>query len=297
MAAGVKIVVPTVFTDPTLPKLRDDAVFPDAGGVMLLDTNHPLRPMGSSVAPGAVVPNLLKTMLKGLQAGAADADYDGALVDNASLISAGRGKFEKSNLGGIHMIFSQANTTTNSWGKVRLPAAAMAYMAANTGHEFYSSLWLRVTRASTSAGLQKHSDHGVGQFWTVNAGNAQDTVYPTNITRKNWRADGAVGTSASGSGARSALGGLFQAIDRTPIDTPVESAGVPSNAVFIGGNFGGGKSPSAVFYRAYIEDLTVSGRSWATVNALDFAEYTRQVLTSGGRSFGDTVPTDPTTIP
>lgn len=50
-----------------------------------------------------------------------------------------------------------------------------------------------------------------------------------------------------------------------------------------------------LFYRAYIEDLTVSGRSYAAVDALDYAEYTKQVTTAGGRYYADTY-TDPATI-
>lgn len=53
---------------------------------------------------------------------------------------------------------------------------------------------------------------------------------------------------------------------------------------------------SSIFYRAYIEDLTVSGRTYAEVDAIDYALYTKEVLTPGGRYYGDTY-TDPATIP
>jgi hypothetical protein len=55
-------------------------------------------------------------------------------------------------------------------------------------------------------------------------------------------------------------------------------------------------APSVVFYRTYLEDLTVSGRTYAEVDALDVALYTKHVLTTGGRYYGDTY-TDPATIP
>jgi hypothetical protein len=42
--------------------------------------------------------------------------------------------------------------------------------------------------------------------------------------------------------------------------------------------------------------LTVSGRTYAEVDAIDHALYTREVLTPGGRYYGDTY-TDPATLP
>lgn len=48
--------------------------------------------------------------------------------------------------------------------------------------------------------------------------------------------------------------------------------------------------------RAYVEDLTVSGRTYAEVDAIDHALYTKEVLTPGSRYYGDTF-TDPATIP
>jgi hypothetical protein len=52
-----------------------------------------------------------------------------------------------------------------------------------------------------------------------------------------------------------------------------------------------------VFWRGYVEDLTVSGRTYAEADAIDIAEFTKQVLTSGGRYYGDTIVTAPSTIP
>lgn len=55
------------------------------------------------------------------------------------------------------------------------------------------------------------------------------------------------------------------------------------------------KTDSHVIYRMYLEDLTVSGRTHAQVEALDHALYTKEVLTEGGRYYGDTY-TSPATL-
>ncbi len=56
------------------------------------------------------------------------------------------------------------------------------------------------------------------------------------------------------------------------------------------------KADSHIIYRVYLEDLTVSGRTHTDVDAIDYAYYTRQVLTAGGRYYGDTY-TNPTSVP
>jgi hypothetical protein len=53
---------------------------------------------------------------------------------------------------------------------------------------------------------------------------------------------------------------------------------------------------SWAFYRAYIEDLTLSGRTWAEVNAIDYALY-QAAFGTDGRFEGDTTFTAPSTIP
>ena len=47
------------------------------------------------------------------------------------------------------------------------------------------------------------------------------------------------------------------------------------------------KAPSFAFYRCYVEDLTVSGRTFAEVADLDQQLYTKEVLTAGGRYHND----------
>jgi hypothetical protein len=66
------------------------------------------------------------------------------------------------------------------------------------------------------------------------------------------------------------------------------------------GNGGSGSAltnqcPSDIFYRGYCEDLTVSGRTYADVDALDKALWDA-AFAAGGRFAGDTF-TAPSTFP
>ena len=56
------------------------------------------------------------------------------------------------------------------------------------------------------------------------------------------------------------------------------------------------KSPSVALYRIYVEDLTLSGRTYAEVKAIDDAEFAKAFV-SGGRFYGDTWSNPATVIP
>lgn len=56
------------------------------------------------------------------------------------------------------------------------------------------------------------------------------------------------------------------------------------------------KSPSFAVYRIYIEDLTLSGRTYAQVKAIDDAEFAK-AFASGGRFHGDTWSNPSTVLP
>lgn len=48
------------------------------------------------------------------------------------------------------------------------------------------------------------------------------------------------------------------------------------------------RMPSHVVYRYYLEDLTISGRTYAQVDAIDQRLYAAKISTPGGAYFGDT---------
>lgn len=56
------------------------------------------------------------------------------------------------------------------------------------------------------------------------------------------------------------------------------------------------KSPSVIVYRIYVEDLTLSGRTYAQVKAIDDAEFAK-AFAEGGRFYGDTWSNPATVLP
>jgi hypothetical protein len=53
--------------------------------------------------------------------------------------------------------------------------------------------------------------------------------------------------------------------------------------------------PSVVDYRAYVEDLDLSGRTYAQVDNIDFGLYNK-AFAVGGRLYGDTTPSNPNVV-
>lgn len=263
------------------------------GSLLLLDAAHPVKAFPTGVpAHGTSLPNLLAAKAEPLLGGAnGDVSVQSIYSDPA------HGKVERSARGGIHVIQSVQQAGLREGFQLRLPTAIVDYFKANPTHQFYISQWGKTTRAETAS---QHSVSGM-------SGTAAKSFAFT-------LGDGIsapVGAGPAVLGYRQVAETTGQATFRNAgvadLHTDFTSANInpASAAIFEVGNFlvpnqGAGKAGlhgAQIFYRGYIEDLTVSGRSYAQVDALDFAEYTKQVLTAGGRYHGDTTPTNPSTIP
>jgi hypothetical protein len=286
---GRKIVLTgTTLTDTTAPRLVTIDPIESAGSLYLVEPMHPVEQWAAGVpATGSTVPNLFQSTL--------------GIADPTILITGGandgtKGKVERSTKGGLHGIVSQAATLVAGDGvQITMPASLETYIEANLGHSYYISIWDRLTRANGSGGDAIFTCSFTGTSTNQGIAFAMVSLWsspPVGSTLGFDILDNVVGPRYANV-ARSAAA----AMTTTPISAgPVW--GAPTGAV-------GSTSltnrntrwPSFVFYRVYLEDLTVSGRTYAQVHAIDNALYNEQVLTPGGRYYGDTTPTAPATIP
>lgn len=205
-------------------------------------------------------------------------------------LTGANGLLERSGVGGVHGIVTLANTTGGEQSaSTRLPAAITSYMVANPTHDYYFSWWGYVTRLANADQATASLGQIAYSSTVYMAAFGQADVKPTSGARIS-----AVETNPNATGA------TFRAIGITgATGSPASLVGKPWEVGrFDGYHVGAGakKSPSHILYRVYGEDLTVSGRSFARVAALDQAEYAKAVTTAGGRYYGDTF-TDPATIP
>jgi len=284
---GLQIKIPNLsFTDVTLPTLYVEPMLIN-GSLFLIDPTHPYNPyIGIPVDSTFVIPNIAAPQALSLVTGSTTAGV------RSIQMSGTKGKIERTLKGGIHAIISETTSGVTAF-EVNLPDNIRDYMVANQNtHSFYTSLWHRITRAepaSTKRSFGAFTETDVKYLWSFDA---QGDLPPVGAKQlgAHQTADGkSLGIAYRSIGVNGTTGGTIGA---TPDGKAVFRVGVNSNWA-VGGS---GAYASQVLYRAYIEDLTVSGRTYAQADAIDYALYIKEVASSGGRYYGDTF-TDPVTLP
>jgi len=293
--SGLKLVIPYAVSDKTIPILRDDLILAP-GSLMLLDTSN-----GSQSQP-AVIPAGLSTGLlpniawKECAAVLGTGDAASLAFSAYNNLSGTNGKFEITSKKGLHSLISQVNhTATSQNSSVRIPLAIRNYIAANPTHKYYVSTWVRQTRSFVTG-----IDFGVLVMNFSTTGNYNVLQSPSQVRIQ--------GQSAALEYRDAlAVNDLNPQIRNKAINALTGTPGGNGNSDLGFSLFanGGGlnaygsvsvlnKCPSMIMYRAYIEDLTVSGRTYATVDAIDKQMYDA-AFAVGGKFYGDSF-TDPTTI-
>lgn len=301
---AVQIKIPGVtFTDADdLPVVRTDSIFPAQGALALIDPTHPVSSWSSGVpANGGTVPNVAWEQAAAMLGSGTEGSL-AASIYNVGLSST-QGLVERSGKGGLHAIVSPTVTFSDATVgfNVAIPTAIFNYIRTNSTHKYYASVWQKVTRAASTA--------SVVLFSTINS----DANYALSFSAlSNQYLNGTLDTAGA---VDDTVGNRFRNMASTPGNTGSFGADTIANdttyapsarSVFLVGNrhnnngisSGGarrGKGGSRILYRYYLEDLTVSGRTYAQVDTLDRALFAALCNTAGGRYYGDTF-TDPATI-
>lgn len=314
-------------------KFKLDPILPDNGGaVFLVDPTNPLNPWPNGMpAHNADIPNLVAMQpelgvedLHDALGGPLTLKY---LTDG--LLTGSYGKMERTSKGGLHTIISQddglSGLTGNSGGThyqvIRAPGSyepqgtlvaatpLSNYFYGTDGtdgayrHSFYLSMWLRVTRRRISqlvpvAGLTMNANYTSGYNVWVMGPSVDGPDYQVMPM------PGAANYLDHYVSLNNGLGNTLQQVastDRLQLgggvatSTTIVSALDAGQAAFMGSS-SQGNAGSFIFYRSYMEDLTVSGRTFEEVASIDQSLYEKEMLTPGGRYYGDTF-TDPATIP
>lgn len=286
------ILTGTKLTNLSAPKLATiDSILPEAGALMLLDPTHPYDDWGTfDLASTFNLPNLAYDQAKALVPTGTTTTLGAQYVKGADFVVNGTSeKVERSGKGGLHVTFSQTVGNSGLGGRnisVFGGSAINSYILANKGHSFYSAFWGRTTRGALAfdAGTQQHSSaNGQSLPWSfyTRPTTAGDVNYPTSAERLAHSNDGAFSSAGKTNSP------LFQdiAVSNASAATSVATAffklaaQAGTNAL---------KAGSMIFYGFYLEDLTVSGRTYAQVNALVRAKYDKDVKGATGRYYNDT---------
>lgn len=288
---GQKVVLSDVtFTDTSLPIILNDPIL-SSGSLFLFDPSHSQGVFSGVPASGGSVPNVAWSEAAAILGSGTSSSLAG-VVTSTNPTEASKSLVERTTKLGVHQIISLvAQTVANNW-IVSLPTPIRDYLYAHrTDHSFYFSMWHKVTRPGIA-----------------NSANQSPIHYASNTVNYLFFAQSGLPTSAgsnkrsypSGIGDPNVAAGQERFLNINP--TAQTGAGVSNgnNIDFGLGNFGSwqafnlNKCSSRIIYRVYVEDLTVSGRSYATVDAIDYAMY-QAAFTSGGKFYDDTY-TAPSTI-
>jgi len=294
---GLRIKIPsTVDPDSTLPWRDDyDLILPQQGGIALVELNHWANPLSGIPSGSNSIPNIAWNQAKSL---VGSGDINSLALSpssmNTSTVNSGantRKFFERSTLGGLHGIISQVyDTVDNGGASIVLPSGIISYVLANPDHAYYFSAWRNITRPATvsGGGVDMIIGASTANFLTyrqpyTTTGGAQagnTTINPpssiyTGPTFSAWSPTVHTGTTSS----------WFNILAAWGLVSPFNDHNVYGN-----------HTSSNIVYRLYMEDRTVSGRSYSTIETLDAKLFTAACLTVGGRYYGDTY-TLPSTIP
>lgn len=293
---GQKIVLAGVnFNDSSLPIIRDDPML-SAGSLFLFDPSHSAGAFDGLPAAGGLVPNVAWKEAAALMGGGSVGSLSGFVVTQNAETSAAF-KVERTSKGGIHGIPSQVNQQAgqNYSYIVRLPAAIRDRILANLGNDYYISLWHRCTRANLAASGNQSPFHYVAAggatsnyLFHMQGGDFAPSSGPNHAGSR--RSPG--NDTQSGTGPQITAGGVLNATGNGPGGTTID-LGVGVFGAW--GSLNINKAASRVLYRAYVEDLTVSGRTYAEADALDYRLW-QEAFAPGGRFSNDTW-TSPATLP
>lgn len=298
--AGQRYSINAAVTDTTLPIGYDDALM-SAGSLLLCDLNHSTRPLASGVpANAATLPNLADSVAAGVM-GTTAANVQPYFSGLGSYNDGVQMKLERSGKGGLHGMCRRATAVNaGSWAAIAWPTALLNYMATNQAHNFFFCVWGYQTRAigtSTDAPIIAQSIASSTTFKGFNWFAASDSGIPVEPTT------GQLGKTRIGEAAN---GGMYQSVGGPGFQAAWVASDLPSDdkrnvALWGAGglNAAGVRTdlPSWIFYGCYLEDLTVSARSFTTVDTLAQARFTADVLTNGGKYYGDSYTAPATALP
>lgn len=302
---GQRIVITGAnFAGAGLPKVLDDPIL-SPGTLALYDPTHSLGAFAGVPVNGQAIPNIAADRALAMvgAGGLADMQFKFFIArpqtDDLFL--------ERSSKGGIHVLPSQVNQEIALiWAYLALPAALQTYLHAHIDDDLFFSAWWRLTRKQTAnttiASVVHKMSSTVNYLFHTENGKTPQPVGTSAVLGRRGTPDSndANFSQAAGTpmlrniGTTATTGAAFTLANN---GEGYNDRGWQFGMGGISGysNFQQNKAPGIILERAVIENLTVSGRSYAEVDAIDAALFAKAHAV-GGRYYGDTW-TDPATFP
>ncbi|QCR40088.1 hypothetical protein C1N74_06390 [Microbacterium sp. SGAir0570] len=276
------ITIPTLVPNTAIPVPPPDNRVAPKGSLIYFDPTHPANPRPTGIG---AFPNLVETI-------AAETMGVGQLsqtqISVANSIGVGEGVVERTSKGGLYIASSRTADVTAHVYQLLMSPQMQAWILANKAHMFYISMSMRVTGAGQSGQTPHFARIGqnsstfavaVQEGQNVPASRVSGVPVPNRTTSPS---PGLMRVSAAGRGQDAS-----RPVDITSLVQWFLSGG-PLTAAALH------QAADFIVYDFVLEDLTVSGRSFADAEA-QFAAKHAQMHGTGGRYFGDTW-RDPATI-
>lgn len=284
--------VPFSFANPSLPILYSEPLL-TAGSLALVDPTHPWEPWSAAAyTRSGTVPNHAWQQAAAVLGSGDSTTLAMAVATEGS--PTGR-LMEKTGKGGFHVAYKPGTAIAAQRARVSPASAIGSFIASHANdHQFYVCLSMRITKnAGTTprnsfGGATKNDSQSLFTFDTTGdlppAGSTQ-RLFANRVGTSSDASEGVVFRSLGVSKIYSTFGTWSGTFDSLSLFASGRNSSWTASAQL---------PPSAALYFAYIEDLTVSGRTPQLVDALAVARH-NALFASGGRYAGDTW-TDPSTI-
>lgn len=294
------LTVDTTFNNPDAPYIpKYDPIESRAGSMFLWDAG--LNPLSAVPAVDGIIPNLLN-------------EYTPA-TGNALILK--KGTFgnavhdayirrELTSKCGIHFVVSQNYsgdtyaTISNALAANPALQTALRNKIIGANPNLFVSMWTRLTRNAPSdssvaiASYVSSTSSKNDYAFYKETRNLNFQVSPASIATSHLNKSD-IDASAVGQPNKHIMNLKGYSGAGVLADTVARMLMVGYEAPWVG-NQSINKSPSFAVYRIYIEDLTLSGRTYAQVKAIDDAEFAK-AFAVGGRFHGDTWSNPATTLP
>lgn len=306
MSVGRVLIIPGLkFNNPDAPKLVGVDVIESEGSLLLIDPTHPSGGWPGGVGPsGSTVRNVLWKKAQAVYGAGSEASLVPTL--NYAGMSGVTGLLERSLKGGLHALVSQApglvSANNTPYARIDIDLEMRKWLFQHPTNKLYVSVWGQVTRTYKSGPVDESFTRDAATSVVVVAtgsGNQRVALGQRSAVQNELgklmndeKTIGPVFMNAASSAwttnpaSESAIYTDLLGIGNTGVNNTYSNGPTTSKT----------RWPSWVIYRVYVEDLTVSGRTYQQVHDIDYALYKKHVLTEGGRYYGDTY-TDPKTLP
>lgn len=273
--AGKQFKIDVEISSTAFPILSVDPILPARGALMLVDFTHPSDPYVG-------IPKE-RSMLKNIASEQALKVYGSTVSDvtpEFRIMGSVAPEVKRTSKGGLY--------TKGNYAGAWHPVALIQHLMSNPNNDIYVSLWTR--NPSTINGYSQLERNGTGvsanltgSAYRLTGSGMKTTSVNAPTTHTVLGSDGHTTPNADG------VYNIAGAVSGNNLANGTALEFQQSFGAVLFGTFGNNGPAERTSYRFYMEDLTISNRTYAQVREIDSEIFAQEVTNNGGRYKGDVV--------